>query len=129
MKVNFLDHVAIRVNNLENSTRWYEEVLGLKRFESPEHWGPFPIMVQAGNSGIALFPKKDEDNLGYINSRMHIAFNVDRESFRAFQHTFEQKGIEFSFEDHHFFHSIYLNDPDGYMIELTTPVMHEGKTP
>lgn len=123
MKVNFLDHVAIRVKSPEASAQWYESVLGLIPFQDPEHWGNYPIMVQAGKSGIALFPLKENDNLSYINSRMHIAFNVDRESFRAFQHTFEQKGLEFSFEDHHFFHSIYMEDPDGYKIELTTPVV------
>lgn len=123
MKINFLDHVAIRVNNIEATAQWYEEVLGLKRLETETYWGPFPIMVQAGKSGIAIFPKKEGDVLEQVTSRMHIAFNVDKESFRAFQHTFEQKGIEFSFEDHHWFHSIYINDPDGYVVELTTEVI------
>jgi len=30
------------------------------------------------------------------------------------------KGMEFHFEDHSISHSIYLRDPDGYEIELTT---------
>lgn len=120
MKVNFLDHVAIRVPSPETSAQWYESILGLTPFQSETHWGKYPIMVQAGKTGIALFPTKEGDDLTYINSRMHIAFQVDRESFRAFQHQFEQQGIEFSFEDHHYFHSIYLEDPDGYKIELTT---------
>lgn len=121
MNVNFLDHVAIRVADPEVSAQWYESVLGLVPFQDKEHWGDYPIMVQAGASGIALFPIKEGDDLNYVNSCMHIAFNVDRESFRAFQYSFEQNGIEFSFEDHHFFHSIYIEDPDGYKVELTTP--------
>ena len=120
MKINFLDHVAIRVSDLEKSVNWYETVLGLQVFRSNEHWGPYPVTVQAGSSGIALFPKTETDDLGYVKECMHIAFNVDRQSFREFQHTFEQNGIEFYFEDHHYFHSIYISDPDGYKIELTT---------
>ena len=123
MKINFLDHVAIRVNNPDTSAHWYEEVLGLQRLDTAEYWGPFPVMLVAGKSGIALFPKKAGDVLEQVTSRMHIAFNVDQDSFRSFQHTFEQKGIGFKFEDHHWFHSIYINDPDGYLIELTTEVI------
>ena len=41
-KIEFLDHVAIRVKDLEISARWYQEVLGLKRYQLSE-WGPFPI--------------------------------------------------------------------------------------
>ena len=123
MKINGLDHTAIPVSDLQKSIDWYCEVLGLSVFQSEENWGPFPIMVLAGETGIALFPKKEGDDLEYLTTRMHIAFRVDQDSFRQFQHLFEQKGIGFSFEDHHYFHSIYLNDPDGYKIELTTPVV------
>ena len=123
MKINFLDHIAIRVSNVETTAKWYEEVLGLKRLETQEYWGPYPVMVVAGKSGVAIFPKKESDVLEQVTSRMHIAFNVDKESFRSFQHTFEQRGVEFYFEDHHWFHSIYINDPDGYLVELTTEVI------
>ena len=123
MKINFLDHVAIRVSNVEASAQWYEETLGLKRLDTQEYWGPYPITVVAGESGIALFPEVEGGEHKKVTPSMHIAFNVDKESFRSFQHTFEQKGIEFSFEDHHWFHSIYINDPDGYKVELTTLVM------
>ncbi|MCE7993170.1 MAG: VOC family protein [Roseivirga sp.] len=127
MKVNFLDHVAIRVADPEVSAQWYETVLGLTRFDDQDRGG-YPIMMQAGETGIALFPALKKDDLDYVRTRMHIAFNVDRESFRAFQHTFEQKGIGFSFEDHHFFHSIYMEDSDGYKVELTTPAVASTPT-
>ena len=122
MKINFLDHVAIRVSDMERSVKWYQDVLGLNQFNDQKNWGDFPHIMLAGNTGIALFPKKEEDDLSYVSGRMHIAFNVDRGDFQAFQHSFEQKGLEFSFENHHHFHSIYFTDPDGYIIELTTPV-------
>ncbi len=122
MKINFLDHVAIRVSNMEQSVLWYQNVLGLEQFNDAKNWGEYPHIMLSGKSGIALFPKKADDDLTYVTARMHFAFNVDRDSFQAFQHAFEQKGIEFSFENHHHFHSIYIKDPDDYTIELTTPV-------
>ena len=59
-QIDFLDHVAIRVTDLETSAQWYEKVLGLQRY-SPEAWQPFPIFLLAGKTGIALFPANPSD--------------------------------------------------------------------
>ncbi|MEZ4794777.1 MAG: VOC family protein [Flavobacteriaceae bacterium] len=48
--IDFLDHVALRVRDLEVSVAWYEKVLGLKKYQLPE-WGPFPIFMLSGKSG------------------------------------------------------------------------------
>jgi len=65
--------------------------------------------------------------LDYVSARIHIAFNVDNESFDQFQSSLKNKGVEFHFKDHHWFHSIYLKDLDGYTIELTTKIMDANK--
>ena len=36
IEIEFLDHVAIRVADLEASALWYEKVLGLKRYQLSE---------------------------------------------------------------------------------------------
>ena len=36
--VNYLDHVAISVTDVEKSAEWYENVIGLRRHIVPE-WG------------------------------------------------------------------------------------------
>jgi catechol 2,3-dioxygenase-like lactoylglutathione lyase family enzyme len=120
MKVNFLDHIAIRVSDPEVSVQWYENTLKLHRFDDEDRWG-YPIMMQASKTGVALFPARSEDDLQYVTSRIHIAFNVDKDSFSSFLLSFQQEGIEFKLEDHHFFRSVYIQDPDGYTVELTTP--------
>lgn len=51
----FLDHVAIKVRDMERSAQWYEQVLGLKRYTFAA-WGGIPLLLLAGKSGIALFP-------------------------------------------------------------------------
>ena len=50
----------------------------------------------------------------------HVAFQVDRVNFIKAQETLRERGIEFAFQDHSISQSIYLRDPDGYELELTT---------
>jgi len=45
---------------------------------------------------------------------------VDRVNFVKAQEALQARGIEFVFEDHSISQSIYLRDPDGYELELTT---------
>jgi catechol 2,3-dioxygenase len=116
-----LDHVAITVRDLKKSEDWYKETLGLER-RHPE-WNP-PVMLCAGPSCVALFPVEgsspaDPPGADTLSMR-HFAFAVDRQGFEAIQEEFRQKGIEFSFADHGAVHSIYINDPDGHTIEITT---------
>ena len=55
----------------------------------------------------------------------HLAFNVGNEDFEKAQKYFKSQDIPFDFQDHHYFHSIYLRDPDGHKVELTTIVVDE----
>lgn len=50
----------------------------------------------------------------------HIAFRTDRESFERAQQSFPARGIEVRFEDHQIARSIYIVDPDGHQLEITT---------
>ena len=126
-RINHLDHVAIRVKDLEISAQWYEEVLGLEKYELPE-WGAFPVFMLAGRSGVALFPlKKDVDKSERRLPKIcvdHFAFNVDNSNFAKARKKFESLGLDYSFQDHHYFHSIYTKDLDGHTVELTTLVVN-----
>ncbi|MCK5402100.1 MAG: VOC family protein, partial [Flavobacteriaceae bacterium] len=42
--INFLDHVAIRVKNMDTSIEWYTRVMGLKKYQL-EKWGEFPVFM------------------------------------------------------------------------------------
>lgn len=127
-KIDFLDHVAIRVKDLEVSARWYEEVLGLKRYQ-PAQWRPFPIFLLAGKTGIALFPAKMEDQALDPSSKHvkidHFAFQLSPEDFAKARTHYTQLGLAYDFQDHHYFHSLYTQDPDGHTVELTTLVVAE----
>jgi catechol 2,3-dioxygenase-like lactoylglutathione lyase family enzyme len=126
--INFLDHIAIRVKNMKVSINWYSKVLGLKKYQL-EKWGEFPVFMLTGKSGIAIFPANSEHeklNLESKNVKIdHFAFNVSNEDFLKAQSHFNALDIPFNFQDHQYFHSLYLKDPDNHTVELTTIMVDE----
>ena len=128
--IEFLDHVAIRVKDLNVSAEWYQKVLGLKKYQLPE-WGEFPIFLLSGKAGIALFPANLTDAQFDFNSRNvkidHFAFNVSNDDFKKAQDYFNEINEPFQFQDHHYLHSIYLKDPDQHIVELTTLLVDEDE--
>ena len=130
IKLNFLDHVAIHVADMEESATWYENVLGLKRFTS-EKWGPFPIFMLSGKCGVAIFPADHSlpaIGKSYKGAKIdHFAFNVDNDEFEKAKLHYKKLGVEYILQDHYYFHSIYAKDPDGHTVELTTLLVEENK--
>lgn len=127
-EIDFLDHVAIRVKNLTLSANWYEQVLGLKKYQLPK-WGAFPIFMLANKSGVALFPAdlehKELDKSSKNVKIDHFAFNVTNENFIKAKRRYNALDLKFTFQDHHYFYSIYTKDPDGHTVELTTLMVDE----
>lgn len=129
-KINFLDHVALRVTDVKVSAAWYEHVLGLKRHQ-PKEWGEYPIFMLANWSGIALFPADtNEEQIDPTSKNVkidHFAFNVDKENFEKAERHFAALNLDFNIQDHHYFRSIYTKDPDGHIVELTTIMVNENE--
>ena len=129
LSLSFLDHVAIRVADLERAATWYGQVLGLKRYQLPE-WGPFPIFMLAGKSGVALFPARLEDPESDPESQNvgidHFAFHVSRKNFDLALERYSALNMDYEVKDHHYFLSVYTLDPDGHTVELTTLVIPEA---
>lgn len=117
MKISGLDHVAIGVRSISQSVKWYSSVLLLEKITYPE-WGDKPIIMQGENgSGIALFEAigNIKDNSGNLP---HIAFKIDGLSYSKFKSHFADKSIRFYEEDYQICKSIFIRDPDNYLIEL-----------
>lgn len=123
MRVEGLDHVALTVRDIARSVAWYTEVLGLeRRFE--EVWGDYPAVVGAGTTALALFPSSVPDpapppGRDTISAR-HIAFRVNGAMFAQAQRELEALGLAPVFQDHAASHSLYVRDPDGHEVEITT---------
>jgi catechol 2,3-dioxygenase-like lactoylglutathione lyase family enzyme len=123
LQLQQIDHVAISVRDIDHSIAWYGKTLGLEK-RSP--WDGEPVMVCAGDTCLALFSAdgpgiamSEWERRRHLTAR-HIAFKVDRANFDAAQKQFRHTGIGFRFTDHGVCHSVYIDDPDGHTIELTT---------
>jgi len=129
-KLNFIDHVAIRVKDMPTSITWYEQVMGLKMKRFKE-WGDFPVFMMNDTFAVAIFPARMQE--GQIKKSFsstfidHFAFNVSNEDFKKAQEYFKERNIKFAFQDHFYTHSIYLKDPDKHTVEITTLVVEENE--
>jgi catechol-2,3-dioxygenase len=114
---------------MEASISWYEQVLGLKKYQLKE-WGDFPVFMLSGKSGVAIFPANTQDPAILASSKNikidHFAFNLSKDNFALARQHYESLNLAYHFQDHHYFHSIYTKDPDGHTVELTTLVVEES---
>jgi catechol 2,3-dioxygenase-like lactoylglutathione lyase family enzyme len=123
MQLEGIDHVALSVRNIEQSAKWYMEVLGFERLHEGM-WNGVPTFIGKGNTGLALFPARSDAKSTSSSHRelrmLHLAFRANRGNFLAAQRELEERGIKFDFQDHEISHSIYFRDPDGHQLEITT---------
>jgi catechol 2,3-dioxygenase-like lactoylglutathione lyase family enzyme len=129
-----LHHNAYRCRDSEETRRFYEDFLGLPladAFELSESKtgrkvsalhsfyrlgdGSFLAFFEVPGSPFEFKEQHDFD--------LHIALEVDAKTQQALFQKGKAQGIETrGVADHGFIHSIYFRDPNGYVIELTTPV-------
>jgi len=128
-----LHHNAYRCIDSEATRKFYEDFLGLplvKAFEIAETYTGKKTKVLhtfyslRDSSSLAFFEVLN-DPLEYKRWHdfdLHIALEVEESLLIDFYN----KGKKFNIEtrgisDHGFIKSIYFRDPNGYVIELTTP--------
>lgn len=123
VKIEGLDHVAITVTDVARSVAWYDDTLGFERYHE-DTWGDEPAVIGSGGTGLALFassvslpaPPPGKDTL----SMRHVAFRADRSSWEELRERFHHDAVPYELEDHGISHSLYVTDPDGHRIEITT---------
>ena len=114
IRVERTDFISVPVTDLERSTRFYEETLGLPRVARNGAWPEF----ETGNVSLYLV---DPRNIGREFTSPHtsaIALRVpDVHEARV---TLEEAGVEFEGEifDTGVCHMAFFNDPDGNALML-----------
>lgn len=128
--VKHIDHVAITVRDLDRSTRWYRERLGLERRYEGLWEGP-PIMLGAGETCVALFPAEGGAGAGGPPPirMIHLAFRVDAGGYGRARDELAEAGIAYREAEHENCWSLYFADPDGHRLELTTYERPPGALP
>jgi catechol 2,3-dioxygenase-like lactoylglutathione lyase family enzyme len=116
VKLGRLDHVSLNVADRSRAIAWYRDVLGLDQRNEPTG-DDEPVFMGEFGSCIALFqaqvvsPARREESTGM----RHLCFLVaDVHEWR------DRLGDDARFEDHGNAHSLYIRDPDGNVVELTT---------
>lgn len=114
-----LDHVHIHVRDRAEAEQWYACVLGFRRLPEYAFWaegrGPLTISDGSERLHLALF-ERDVPQVG-----AGIALRVNAEEFQAWiSHFRATLGRECVPVDHKKTWSIYVDDPDGNTIEITT---------
>jgi catechol 2,3-dioxygenase-like lactoylglutathione lyase family enzyme len=114
-----LDHVGLSVADVQQSARWYQDVLGLRRAHQ-DAWGDFPAVLEAGGSGVALFPRHADDPEPSPDRMRHVGFRTSRGGLEKAKAELTARGLAFREGDYKVAWSVYLPDPDGYVVEITT---------
>ncbi len=119
MRLEQIDHVALRCHSPEATKAWYVSILGFEDV-SPRQWAGIPILLRLGSTFVALFPETSNTR-SLDNHLAHVAFRAATYSaFEIAQDELRTQGVAFEFQDHEVSHSIYFTDPDGFQLEITT---------
>lgn len=120
MRLEQIDHLALRCASPEATKDWYVSTLGFEHVY-PGHGKGTPIIVRLGSTLLTLFPLKENAPTPSNDRAWHLALRAATYAdFQAAQTELQERGISFQFQDHEISHSIYFFDPDGFLLEITT---------
>jgi catechol 2,3-dioxygenase-like lactoylglutathione lyase family enzyme len=131
VSVGVLDHFNIRTRNLADTVRFYEEVLGLENGARPNFAFPGAWMYSEGRAVVHLVdisatsePQKPDSGVVH-----HVAFAS--RGFGAMKNRLSQKGMPFDARQvpGGELWQIFVNDPNGVMIELNYEAAKEQGDP
>jgi catechol 2,3-dioxygenase-like lactoylglutathione lyase family enzyme len=120
-----LHHNAYRCRDSEETRGFYEDFLGLRfvsAFEIDEGRRLHSFFEMDDGSCLAFFevPGRPFDFKRQDSLDLHIALGVETDVFDRMLEKARSEGIEVRGPvDHGFVRSIYMRDPNGYVVELT----------
>src|SRR3981189_1253975 len=120
VSLGVLDHFNIRTRNLTDTVRFYEDILGLEKGVCPKLALPGAWIYSEGKAVVHLvdISKTDEPQKPDSGVVHHVAFAST--GFAGMQQRLQSKGT--AFESRQVpggdLWQIFVNDPNGVMIEL-----------
>jgi catechol 2,3-dioxygenase-like lactoylglutathione lyase family enzyme len=126
-----LHHNAYRCRDSEETRRFYEEFLGLplvttleisetKTGRTTEALHTFYRLDDGSHLAFFEVPSEPFEFKTQDDYDLHIALEVEYADLKRMFEEGPKRGVHTrGISDHHFIHSIYFRDPNGYVIELT----------
>jgi catechol 2,3-dioxygenase-like lactoylglutathione lyase family enzyme len=132
-----LHHNAYRCRDSEETRKFYEDFLGLplasalaiKTTKTGDRANVLHTFYQMDDGSFLAFFEAPDRAFAFKEQHdfdLHIALEVEPQVLHDMMAKGKAQGIETrGISDHGFVHSIYLRDPNGYVIELTAKTAEE----
>jgi len=122
LRVKGLDHVVLRVADMDRAVGFYEQVLGLHIERRLESIGL--VQLRAGTAMIDLVPRTEDEDEG--RNMDHFAIRIEEMDVPAITAHLKAQGIDPGevrrrYGAEGYGSSIYITDPDGNTVELKGP--------
>ena len=122
LRVKGLDHVVLRVADIDRAIAFYEAVLGLHIERRLETIGL--VQLRAGSAMIDLVPRTEDEDDG--RNMDHFAVRIEALDVPALTAHLQRHGIDPGevrrrYGAEGYGSSIYVTDPDGNTVELKGP--------
>jgi catechol 2,3-dioxygenase-like lactoylglutathione lyase family enzyme len=122
LRVKGLDHVVLRVADMDRAIAFYEQVLGLHVERRLESIGL--VQLRAGAAMIDLVPRTEDEDDG--RNMDHFAVRIEAMDVAAIgahlqRHGLDPGEVRRRYGAEGYGSSIYITDPDGNTVELKGP--------
>jgi catechol 2,3-dioxygenase-like lactoylglutathione lyase family enzyme len=109
--INGINHITLSVKDIDESFKFYKEILGLK----PIMKSKISAYFTAENTWIALTKDECKTNKSDYS---HIAFNIDSKKFNTLKNRIKDYGAKEWQENKTEGYSFYFLDPSGNKLEI-----------
>jgi glyoxylase I family protein len=123
--VRGVHHLALICRDVEETIKFYQEVLGfplVELVENRDYAGSSHFFFDIGNRnllGFFDFPGHDHPDFSEtIGGVQHLALSTSPEEFAAARKRLDEAGIEYIGPDRGIDNSLYIRDPNGVGIEF-----------
>lgn len=130
--ITSLDHLGLKVTDMDRSLHFYHDVLGLEvvHTSGPHENGGRSATLRVGDQKIDVFYRPDfvsADRDRPIGMD-HLCLTVDGASMEELMESLRQYGVDvmWGMVTRGGTTSVYVFDPDGIHVELRLPVATEG---